>query len=201
MGNMIPHGHRLHECGPRCPEYKPTHRKGTMADAVRKITESMQPRPVMPSSQIFGMPGVGHGVIPPGALDRDLVTHPPDNTDYSWGIEFQHPQQRAWTQLIPGVGTAMARRIVDKHLPKALEHFLQRNAEYGDDDDFNLGTKGQYVDISRKVQKLKRRWWEDEEYGAGEESDEVIVMELIGHLLMALDMMAGGENGEKQDTR
>lgn len=98
----------------------------------------------------------------------------------------------------PGVGTALARRIVDRHLPQALDHFLARNAEYGDDDDFNLGFRGQYVDISRKVQKLKRRWWDGQATDGGE-TDKVIVMELIGHLLMSLDYLeqaeADGEAG------
>lgn len=87
--------------------------------------------------------------------------------------------------------TDLAKRIIEKHLPEAMDHFLMRNAEYGDDDDFNLGVRGQYVDISRKVQKLKRRWWGGEsepDEGAGE-STRVIVMELIGHLLMSLDYM------------
>jgi hypothetical protein len=127
----------------------------------------------------LGHPGVGVGIIPP-----QVVWDP-----------------STWSQHIPNVRTALARRIVDRHLPRALEHFLQRNAEYGDDAEFELGIKGQYPDISRKVKKLKRRWWEDEEPKAGEESDETIVMELIGHLLMSLDYMAGGENAKKQDTR
>lgn len=87
--------------------------------------------------------------------------------------------------------TDLARRILRIHLPEAMEHFLKRNAEYGDDNDFNLGVAGQYVDISRKVQKLKRRWWDDDERVISEhiESDKVIVMELIGHLLMSMDML------------
>lgn len=94
--------------------------------------------------------------------------------------------------------TDLARRILRVHLPATMELFLRRNAEYGDDNDFDLGVQGQYVDISRKVQKLKRRWWDGVEARDGEESDETIVMELIGHLLMSLDYM-DQERG-KQDS-
>lgn len=96
--------------------------------------------------------------------------------------------------------TELARRIAEQHMPEAMDHFFMRNAEYGDDDDFNLGSRGQYVDISRKVQKLKRRLWEGEpepDEGMGE-SNKVIVMELIGHLLMTMDYMEQ-EEGDKED--
>lgn len=85
--------------------------------------------------------------------------------------------------------TELAGRIVNHHMPAALDHFLRRNEEYGDDDDFNLGSRGQYVDISRKVQKLKRRMWEGRPVKDGEESTRTVVMELIGHLLMTMDYL------------
>jgi hypothetical protein len=94
--------------------------------------------------------------------------------------------------------TELAERIVGTHLPAALEHFLRRNAEYGDDVDFNLGSRGQYVDISRKVQKLKRLMWEGEQAKDGAESARTIVMELIGHLLMTMDYMMEEDGVNKE---
>lgn len=133
---------------------------------------------------VFGMPGVGVGRI-------DATRIP----EWSLGPGRVMPQGSHFS-MWPGVKTALARRIVDQHLPEALDHFLKRNAEYGDDDDFNLGFRGQYVDISRKVQKLKRRWWDDNDdaYAEGAESSKVIVMELIGHLLMSLDYLDQSES-------
>lgn len=159
----------------------------------------------------FGMPGVGiRHSPPPGLLDSDLLTHPPSPpviTSPAGGTVETDPgtwmgisPNRVWSiSDVPGVTTALARRVVDKHLPEALDHFLMRNAEYGDDDDFNLGVAGQYVDISRKVQKLKRRWWDDEHGVGNQESDKVIVMELIGHLLMAMDLLESWDGTHTQD--
>lgn len=142
----------------------------------------------------FGMPGVGHGMVPPGLLNSDLVTHPPAP------IPVRPPQgDEMLIKISPRPQTELAARIMFEHAPEALAHFLRRNAEYGDDNDFNLGVQGQYVDISRKVQKLKRRWWYGEDAPDGAESDRTIVMELIGHLLMSMDMMAGGDRGQEAE--
>lgn len=136
------------------------------------------PLPAMVSDRgEFGYPGVGaagHELADwPLAQDRIIAT--------DIASEFAFNGVTAKTDL--------ARRIVRTHLPEAMAHFLRRNEEYGDDNDFNLGTRGQYVDISRKVQKLKRRWWDGQPLADGAESDKTVVMELIGHLLMSLDML------------
>lgn len=105
------------------------------------------------------------------------------------GVGSSFADDASMTIPMPRVKTKVAARIISEHMPEALQHFLKRNAEYGEDNDFNLGVRGQYVDISRKVQKLKRRWWDNHDVAPGSESDKVVVMELIGHLLMAMDMM------------
>ncbi len=94
--------------------------------------------------------------------------------------------------------TELAKRIMKYHAPAALDHFIERNGEYGDDDDFNLGSRGQYVDISRKVQKLKRRMWDGQPEPDGAESTRTVVMELIGHLLMTMDYLDSEAGDEGQ---
>lgn len=158
----------------------------------------VKPNPVDVGRGEFGMPGVGSaGRIVDGIAAS--IGKRRDGDRLVDATPSEHWMLSSW----PGVRTALARRIVDRHLPEALNHFLARNAEYGDDNDFDLGVKGQYVDISRKVQKLKRRWWDgqgDIEYGAGIESDKVVVMELIGHLLMSLDYLEQASSDEAGDS-
>jgi hypothetical protein len=173
----------------------------------------------------FGMPGLGAikglGVsvrdLAPGMFDGDGITHPPDHHIHSsvgthdmpgvfdflrshgmaaWDRSSSKPVHQYVLDLLNEPETDLARRIMEVHLPEAVDHFLGRNAEYGDDDDFDLGVSGQYVDISRKVQKLKRRWWDNEDVPEDAESDKVIVMELIGHLLMSLDYLAQEDGDE-----
>jgi hypothetical protein len=158
----------------------------------------------------FGMPGLGkgsnilRGILnipfpqpPPGLFQGDGITHmPPIEPKVQ---PFVSAPRMFGKSPMPQPQTDLAKRIMDVHLPKVIDHFLKRNAEYGDDDDFDLGVSGQYVDISRKVQKLKRRWWDDEPVADGAETDEVIVMELIGHLLMSLEYLAQeAEEGDGQ---
>lgn len=90
--------------------------------------------------------------------------------------------------------TQQARRILGKHLPEVMEHFLQRNAEYGEEAHV-LGVKGQFADINRKVIKLKRYLWDDVEVMPGAENIETIAGELIGHLLILIDEMDKEDNG------
>lgn len=83
-----------------------------------------------------------------------------------------------------------ANRIVrsDGVLAEALDHFLMRNRGYGDGAN-NLGVRGQYADLNRKMLKLKRYIWDLEPVEPGEESVQIIVKELIGHCLLMLDEM------------
>lgn len=132
----------------------------------------------------FGMPGLGRSV----------------SVEWNAVDEEGEDRQVAFLVLKRNIRTYLANRIVKVHVQEALDHFLARNAEYGDDNDFNLGLAGQYVDISRKVQKLKRRWWKHEPARDGEESDRVIVMELIGHLLMSMEYLDQAEEGDDGPT-
>lgn len=90
------------------------------------------------------------------------------------------------TYEFQSIPTEQAIRIVHDVLPKVMELFLQKNKDYGDahTQHMRLGPKGQFVDIWRKIIKLKRGLWDGEEL-AGEKPPE-IMMDLIGHCLLAL---------------
>lgn len=81
-----------------------------------------------------------------------------------------------------------ARRLVGPYgvFRNAINLFLRRNAEYGDESNV-LGYKGQYADINRKMIKLKRYLWDDVPVPDGGESIGTIAMELIGHLALLVD--------------
>jgi len=122
-----------------------------------------------------GMPEIEPDPLPCGEL-RVRAWGEPDNVHHTLGlitIEVANPP------------THQAERILLGVLPKVLELFLNKNKDYGDDfDEFKLGAKGQFVDIWRKVGKLKLALWDGKEL-AGEQVPE-IMMDLIGHLLLAL---------------
>lgn len=258
MGNMIPHGDRIHECGPGCPEWSGKLMNIDTGKAEQVGNDCWGPEPQaccgrMPNEEHkvgcvhaeymmrvdsvcdgkgsgadcdrgeFGMPGIGSPsrifdwtfkdssgdeVKPPPYFrvhvgDRIIKYVPeasehverPKITNMPWSPAEDFTAHRETMLLRSAPQTSLAIRILRVHLPEAMDHFLQRNAEYGDDNDFDLGSQGQYVDISRKVQKLKRRMWDRRPAREHEESTETIIMELIGHLLMTLDYLES-EDGE-----
>lgn len=87
---------------------------------------------------------------------------------------------------ISGRLTENGREIVSRVLPEALALFLNKNKDYGGDigEAFKLGAKGQFVDIWRKVGKLKRCLWDGEPL-RGEQPKE-IVQDFFGHCLLIL---------------
>lgn len=101
-----------------------------------------------------------------------------------------------WTLAIaPPSSTAASIFSEEGALQQTLEHFLGRNQEYGDGSN-ELGIKGQYADINRKVIKLKRYLWDGEPVKLGAETPEVIAKELVGHLLILIDGLVFGESDE-----
>lgn len=83
----------------------------------------------------------------------------------------------------------MARRILGI-MEDTLTLFVKKNRGYGEETSDSLGSKGQYVDISRKTGKLKHTLWQGNPgYG---ESEEEICMDLIGHLGMTIDFLRRG---------
>lgn len=78
--------------------------------------------------------------------------------------------------------TKQAEHILLRVLPRVLELFLEKNKDYADWPD--LGVRGEFVELWRKVHKLKRALWDDQEL-VSEQWDEII-MDMVGHCLLAL---------------
>lgn len=79
-----------------------------------------------------------------------------------------------------------ARHIIEDLVPEWQQMFLEKNAGYGDMAK-DLGVRGQYVDIHRKVGKLRRCMWNGEEIGP--ESLREVLMDLIGHCFLTIDLL------------
>lgn len=75
------------------------------------------------------------------------------------------------------------RTILYTVMPDVIRSFLKKNRDYGDTS-FELGLKGQYAELHRKMGKLKRSMWEGEAL-AFEQTDEVL-SDLIGHCLLSM---------------
>lgn len=88
--------------------------------------------------------------------------------------------------------THAAEYICLKIVPEWQELFLKKNADYGDNSD-DLGVRGQFSDIHRKLKKLRRGLWEGQKL-TGEQPRE-ICLDLIGHLFLTIQMI--DEEGEK----
>lgn len=73
--------------------------------------------------------------------------------------------------------------IMNKHLPEALSLFSRKNKGYGDMADV-LGSRAQFVDMHRKMDKLKRGLWEGQDIG--DENIKEVVQDLFGHCLLML---------------
>jgi hypothetical protein len=157
----------------------------------------------------FGMPGLG--INTSEIMDIDNPLHPlrtgrggvprylagpgsifqmpqgdhaePDRTIDRRGVHVDYGQQGYHVET----ATEQARRILGRHLPVAMEHFLERNKEYGEGSAHVLGIKGQYADINRKVIKLKRYLWDDIPVEPEAEPIAMVAAELIGHLLILID--------------
>lgn len=71
----------------------------------------------------------------------------------------------------------------------ALCRFAEGYAEYGPGAADALGLAGQWGDLHRKVAKLKRSMWEGEPAHLTRESEADILNDIIGHCLLALDML------------
>jgi hypothetical protein len=82
-----------------------------------------------------------------------------------------------------------ARRIVESILPRVMELYLNKSKDY----DGNvmallkLGPKASFVDLWRKIGKLKGALW-DEKPMVGEQADEILA-DCVGHILITLDEM------------
>jgi hypothetical protein len=77
-------------------------------------------------------------------------------------------------------------------LVEARDMWREKRGDYGDAF-MELGDKGQFSEIWRKVYKLKRSVWEG--YELHGETPEQIAMELIPHCLMLVYLIRQERNG------
>lgn len=90
-----------------------------------------------------------------------------------------------------------AQRITVRLVQEWIEQFLEKNKDYtseplpGFSEGFEnadvLGIAGQFAEIWRKIWKLKKAMWDDQEL-IGEQPREVL-MDMIGHCFLAIDMI------------
>lgn len=102
-----------------------------------------------------------------------------------------------WAQDTPEL-----RAIITEHLPAWAKLFARKNSEYGSGAAFDLGERGQFSDIYRKIIKLKRAMWDEDESVLTTEGVDEILMDLIGHCFLTLEMRARKrDRGEINDSR
>jgi len=85
------------------------------------------------------------------------------------------------------------RYILDHIAPPVLDDFIKKSHDYGETFK-ELGTKGQFSDMYRKVGKLKRAIWDEYEL-AGEQPAE-LAADIIGHCLLMI-FLIGEEEGHE----
>lgn len=73
--------------------------------------------------------------------------------------------------------------ILETLIPEWVEKFTEKNKDYGNDAN-RLGTRGAFVDIYRKVGKLKRAIWDGQEL-KGEQPREIL-LDLVGHCFLTI---------------
>lgn len=73
--------------------------------------------------------------------------------------------------------------MINDDLAAALDRFFRKASDYGLLF-LELGVRGQYSDMHRKMHKLKKALWEEQSL-QGEQPDEIL-QDLIGNCLIAL---------------
>lgn len=86
--------------------------------------------------------------------------------------------------------TPELRAIITEHLVNWADLFGRKNSEYGSGSAFDLGERGQFSDMYRKMIKLKRAMWDEDESVLTTEGVDEIIMDLIGHCFLTLEMRA-----------
>jgi hypothetical protein len=97
--------------------------------------------------------------------------------------------------------TATAQYIMDHLLPEWKDLFLRKHYGYGEMhalDGKEFGMKAQYLDIHRKVRKLRRAFWDGEPIG--DEDPKEVLLDLIGHCFLSLDLLARGSDKHGKRT-
>jgi hypothetical protein len=84
-------------------------------------------------------------------------------------------------------------------IKEASQKFFEAYAEYGDGAADELGLAGQWGDLHRKVKKLKAELWEGRSTLVREDA-RAVLFDIIGHSLLAIDMLGRGMSGGIQPT-
>jgi hypothetical protein len=87
-----------------------------------------------------------------------------------------------------------------------IEEFAKKMAadaeEYGRFAHRDLGTRGQFSDLHRKMIKLRRAMWDGVDTSAWREQPREILLDLMGHCALAIAMMdrEGADSGAEGDA-
>ena len=92
---------------------------------------------------------------------------------------------------VPNVPTPEADLIVNHLLAQWLDLFLEKNSKYKAVR--QLGARGVFPDVNRKVGILEARVWNGENVPG--ESTERVIMDLIGHLFLMWANLERGDDG------
>lgn len=79
--------------------------------------------------------------------------------------------------------------IRDTLIPEVIKHMQKGADHYGPDNHNELGLKGQYADMHRKMQPLRRYMWDGQALSLAKESPRQICLDLIGHCLLTISML------------
>lgn len=85
----------------------------------------------------------------------------------------------------------------DDILSEWHEQFMVAYKEYGPGAADVLGLAGEWAEMWRKVSKLKRTLWAGQDNLVRESAREVL-MDLIGHAMLAIDMLDRGMTGGRE---
>lgn len=124
-----------------------------------------------------------------GRLEGDAVSDPAEEAVATiWKMD--EAGIRNFTILgLPENVPFQGQRIMDEIVPPVLELFLRKNRDYniqGIDIAEQLGIRGQWSDMYRKIAKLKQSMWDQDGSGLEFESAEEIIQDLVGHCLLSL---------------
>lgn len=122
---------------------------------------------------------------------------PKDDDDNVSSLAEAPREAFAWVNLYKGdITTDEAKLIVEYLIPEWWMQFKRKNNEYGTHAD-DLGMRGQYADIHRKMKKLRNSLWDG--LPLTHEQPREVVLDLIGHLFLTL--AKGDKDGWSQNQK
>lgn len=104
-------------------------------------------------------------------------------------VVSRHSPMGGVTIEVENIPNNQARRIVEDILPQVMTLYLRKSKDYDGNvmAMLKLGPKASFVDLWRKVGKLKGALWDGKQM-VGEQADEILA-DLVGHVLIILDEM------------